>query len=67
MVLYIPPSMVEEKYTGIMLDKKLLSDMDHFIKNNKPKYTTRSHLIRVAIFDFLKKGGEGDNGRNKIR
>jgi len=55
------------KFKNVALPGELVDKIDKFIENSNYKYSSRPHLIKVALAEFFDKnnGGEIKNGNRK--
>lgn len=44
-------------FTTIALPKELVDKIDRFIEASEHMYTSRSHVVKVALFKFFKNNG----------
>ncbi len=59
MVLYITPLMVSNnkgnaEFITIALPRYVIEQIDNFIIKKNPEYTSRPHVVKVALSQFFK-------------
>lgn len=47
------------EFVTIALPKKVVNQIDSFIENSNHLYTSRPHVVKVALFSFFDKNGGG--------
>lgn len=66
---YIMKQTRNQEFVTVALPRELIDRLDKCIKNSNQLYTSRPHLIKIALAKFFKNNGdecgnEGESGRD---